>query len=91
MKLEIVLDRNEIQAAIPYQMICMTRYGSVWNTMRRKRRWTAEFSAYEREKANAMCRQAYNWTCTTGLPEAVRMSAGTYDLWQRLAEFCASL
>ena len=91
MKLEIVLDREEIQASIPYSMICMTRYGSVWNTMRRKRRWAQEFSAYEREKANAMCRQTYNWTCVKGLPETLRMSKGTYDLWQRLAEFCASL
>ena len=91
MKLEIVFTRDEIPQIIPYQMICATRYGSVWNTMRRKRRWVEEFSSYEREKANAMCRQTYNWTCTTGLPETLRMSKGTYDLWQRLAEFCASI
>lgn len=91
MKLEIVLDRDEIQAAIPYSMICETRYGSVWNTMRRKRRWKEEFPGYKGEKANAMCRQAYNWTLKTGVPEQIRMSASTYDLWQELAAFCASL
>ena len=91
MKLEIVLDRDEIQEYIPYGLIWSTRYSSVWNTMRRKQRWNAEFSAYERERANAMCRQAYNWTCTTGLPETLRMSKGTYELWQKLGEFCASI
>lgn len=91
MKMEMVFTRDEIPKVIPYQMICMTRYGSVWNTMRRKRRWAEEFSAYEREKANAMCRQTYNWTCTTGLPETLRMSSGTLDLWLRLADFCASI
>ena len=91
MRLEIVLDRDEIKAAIPYQMICMTRYGSVWNTIRRKRRWKEHFPGYKGEKANAMCRQSYNWTLKTGVPEQIRMSAATYDLWQELAEFCASL
>ena len=91
MRLEIVLERDEIEAAIPYQMICATRYGSVWNTMRRKRRWVEEFSSYERERANAMCRQAYNWMLVTGLPMEIKMTQGTFDLWQRLAEFCASL
>lgn len=91
MRMEMVFTRDEIPEIIPYQMICMTRYGSVWNTMRRKRRWIEEFSSYERERVNAMCRQTYNWTCTTGLPETLRMTSGTYDLWLRLAEFCASL
>lgn len=91
MKLVIELDRDEIKDHIPYEIIWATRYSSVWNTMRRKQRWKTEFSGYERERANAMCRQAYNWTCTTGLPETLRMSKGTYDLWQRLGAFCASI
>lgn len=91
MRMEVVFEHDEIGEAIPYQMICMTRYGSVWNTMRRKRRWKEEFSAYERERLNAMCRQAYQWTCVTGLPQTLKMSMGTYELWNRLTEFCASL
>ena len=91
MKMEIVLTQDEIAQVIPYQMICMTRYSSVWNTMRRKRRWATEFSAYERERLNTMCRQTHNWMMTTGLPETIRMSFGTYELWNRLAVFCASL
>ena len=91
MKMEIVFTQDEIKANIPYQMICMTRYGSVWNTMRRKRKWVEEFTAYERERLNAMCRQTYSWTCTTGLPESLRMSMNTYRLWNRLAEFCSTL
>ena len=91
MRLEMVFERDEIPEAIPYQMICMTRYGSVWNTMRRKRKWAEEFSSYERERLNAMCRQTYTWTCVKGLPEEIKMTEGTFELWQRLANFCASL
>ena len=91
MELEIVLTRDEIQEVIPYQIICMTRYSSVWNTMRRKRRWKEQFPGYKGEKANAMCRQAYNWMLKTGSPEQIRMSATTYDLWQELGAFCMSL
>lgn len=91
MKLSVVLTRDEIPEIIPYQMICMTRYGSMWNTMHRKRRWSEEFSSYERERLNAMCRQTHNWMCVTGLPETLSMTFGTLDLWNRLAEFCASL
>ena len=91
MKLSVVLTRDEIPTIIPYQMICVTRYGSMWNTMRRKRRWAEEFSSYERERLNAMCRQTHSWMCVTGLPETLHMTFGTLDLWNRLAEFCASL
>ena len=91
MTLEIVLDRDEIQAAIPYQMICTTRYSSIWNTARRKRLWKEQFPGYKGEKANTMCRQSYNWMMKTGVPEQIRMSASTYDLWQELAAFCCSL
>ena len=91
MKLSVVLTRDEIPEIIPYQMICVTRYGSTWNTMHRKRRWVEEFSSYERERLNAMCRQTHNWMCVTGLPETLNMTFGTLDLWNRLAEFCASL
>ena len=91
MELQIVLTREEIKEIIPYAMICETRYGSVWDTMRRKRRWTEEFPGYKGERANAMCRQAYNWAIKTGVPDKVKMSASTYDLWQELAAFCMSL
>lgn len=91
MKIDIVLEREEIKKAIPYGLICVTRYGSVWNTMRRKRQWKKQFPGYKGEKANALCRQAYNWMLKTGVPEQVRMSASTYDLWQELGEFCESL
>lgn len=91
MKLEIVLDRDEINNSIAYSMICMTRYGSTWNTMRRKRRWTEEFTESERAKASKLFQQSHNWTCVTGVPDTIRMAPSTYDLWQKLAAFCCSL
>ena len=88
---EMVLTNEETKALIPFGMICMTRYGSVWNTMCRKRRWKEEFTDSERTKASKLFQQAHNWTCVTGVPETVRMKPSTYDLWQKLAAFCCSL
>ncbi len=89
--IEMVFTNKETKALIPFGMICMTRYGSVWNTMRRKRRWKEEFTESERERASRLFKQAYTWECTTGVPETVRMKPSTYNLWQKLAAFCCSL
>lgn len=89
--LEIVFERNEIAQNIPYAFICETRYGAVWDTMRRKRRWVQEFTAQERRQACALFARAHCWYLGSGLPETVRMSAATYALWQKLAAFAGSL
>ena len=34
---------------------------------------------------------AHKWYLVTGVPEKVRMSYDNYLLWQRLAEFCATV
>ena len=91
MEMEIILDRDEMNATIPYAMIYMTRSSSIWSTTRRKRKLAEAFTSSEIEMLNAMFRQAYIWTCVKGLPDGVRMSLATYNLWGRLAEFCASL
>ena len=43
-KLMMILTSQEVHASIPYSLICMTRYGAHWDTMRRKRRWKMEFT-----------------------------------------------
>lgn len=90
-KLEIILSHEEVHANIPYALICMTRYGSCWNTMRRKRRWKMEFTEAEREAASALFSKAQSWTVGRGVPDTVRMSTKTYALWQKLGAFCGSL
>lgn len=70
MELYVELSRDEIEGSIPYSMLCMTRFGSVWNTMRRKRRWSQEFSEKERRSAEEIFRKAHNFTVRSGVPDA---------------------
>lgn len=93
MRLEnmIVLDRDEVNKNIAYALICETRYGKSWNGQKRMSRWMTEFTDQERSLARSMFRQAYRWYLVTGVPEEVRMKTKTLVLWNKLAEFCASL
>ncbi len=85
------LSSTEVHAAIPYSMICMTRYGSSWDTGRRLRAWLSDFSEEERKAAARLFPKARDWTVGRGVPEVVRMSTKTFFLWQKLGEFCASV
>lgn len=92
MKLDIILTRSEVNERIPYALICQTRYGSRWNTMKRKRIWAEMFTEAERNAANSrLFMQAHRWHLSKGVPEEVRMCTSTYLLWQKLGEFCAML
>ena len=90
-RLEIVLTRDEIAGQIPYSVICEVRYGSRWGTANRKRRWLSEFTEEERAASAPLFRKAEIWYIGTGIPAEVRMTAKTYDLWQKLGNFCGSL
>lgn len=89
MILEMVLTREEIEKSIPYKFVCTTRYGSIWNTMRREMRWNKEFSFAEQEMAEKLFRQSHVWF-TKGIPDTVRMDFQTYELWHKIAKFCMS-
>lgn len=90
-KVLIVMTKKEVQESIPYALICETREGSAWHTCRRKTRWLCDFTEAERNKASKLFRQARQWTLVKGVPETVRMSAETFELWQKLGAMCASL
>lgn len=90
-KIEYVFTHAEIQQHLPYAVICETREGSRWDTMRRRRMWNAEFSDSEKKAATAIFRQARNWYLVKGAPDSVRMSGKTLGLWLKLGNFCASL
>lgn len=90
-KLLLTMSSEEVHSDIPYALICMTRYGSSWNTMRRKRRWKMEFTEEERKAASNLFSKAHNWTVGRGVPDEVTMSVSTYRLWQKLGAFCASI
>lgn len=90
-KLVVELSREEIHDYIPYGLICETRFGRMWNTMRRKRRWLSEFSEDERKRCSKLFSQSHMWYLVKGVPDKIQMSVWTYDLWQKLAAFCCSL
>ena len=89
--IELVMTNEEINNNIPYKIICHTRYGSVWDTMKRKRRWNTEFSDIEKSNAEKIFRQAHSWYVGKGIPDTVRMDLSTYELWKKIGRFCYSL
>lgn len=90
MILEMVLTREEVEENIPYKLICLTRYGNVWDTMRRKLSWNKEFSTLEKEIAEKLFKQSHVWL-VNGIPNTVRMDFQTCGLWHKIAKFCMSL
>lgn len=87
----LVFEHDEIQREFPYALICETRYGRYWDTMRRRRRWAQEFTEKERRDASSIFNLAHNWYVGKGVPDKVRMVPSTYALWMKLGAFCASL
>lgn len=87
----IQLTRDEIQDLLPYRLICETMSSSVWDTIRRRRRWAEEFTEAERNACARIKRLAYHWYLVSGVPDEVTMSRSTMVLWGKLAAFCASL
>ena len=87
----IALTSDEINARIPYALVCMTRFGAHWETGRRRRRWVEMFTEQERRAATRLFNESRRWLLTTGVPEEVKMTAQTFALWMKLGEFCGSL
>lgn len=90
MKVMLKLTCDEVRRRIPYAMICETRFGSRWETSKRRRMWKQMFTDQEREAAGRLFRLAYDWYLRKGVPETVEMSTRTLTLWMKLGEFCAS-
>lgn len=82
---------EEVRANIPYDLICMVRYGCTWSSGRRRRAWLADFTEEERRATGRLFRQAHDWTVGRGVPDEVTMTEKTFRLWRKLAEFCASI
>ena len=51
-KLYVSLTPEEVRESIPYDLICMVRYGCTWNTGRRRRAWQRPV---EEESEYALC------------------------------------
>lgn len=91
MKLYISLNHDEIQERIPYPIVAETMSRAVWNTGKRKRLMKQYFTESEIEATYRLHKQAYDWYLRKGVPDEVKMTLHTYELWQRLASFCCMI
>ena len=91
MRVYLSFDHDEIQKELPYEIIGETVSRGIWETRKRKRRWSAEFTEQERESCYNIISLAKKWLLRTGCPEEIKMTMTTYALWLKLANFCASL
>lgn len=92
MRVMLSFSYEEIHRELPYAIIGETASRSIWDIGKRKRLWSREFTEAERETCYKIIAQAKKWLLTTGVPDkGVVMSTRTYDLWHRLADFCACL
>ena len=91
MNFYIALNRDEIQERIPYALVAETMSGARWGTGKRKRLMKVLFTEAEIEAICRLHKQAYSWYCVKGVPDEVKMSVDTYNLWQKLATFCCEI
>lgn len=91
MKLYISLNHDEIRSQIPYSVVAETMGSVRWNTGKRKRLMKQYFTESEIEAIYRLHKQAYSWYLVKGVPNEVKMTLHTYELWQRLANFCCML
>lgn len=92
MKLLIEFSHDDIQREIPYQIIAETMSRSIWDTGRRKRLMAELFTKAERDHVSKIKAQAHSWALVKGVPQdGVKMTLSTYQLWHKLAAFCASI
>lgn len=87
----IGLNRDEIQERIPYALVAETMSGARWGTGKRKRLMKQWFTEAEIDAIYRLHKQAHSWYCVKGVPEEVTMSVNTYNLWQKLANFCCEI
>jgi hypothetical protein len=87
----IKLTRTEIQEKIPYTLIGKVMWGTKWETEECKIAWYNTFSDKERLVCERLGRQSYRWYLAKSVPESYVLQSSAYDLWLKLAEFCASV
>jgi hypothetical protein len=91
MKHFIVLTHDEVQNNIPYALVCETMYGCRWNNGSCIRKFVNEFTREEQKAISKMKKQSYEWYLVKGVPDQVKMTLETYNLWFRLADFCMAI
>ena len=67
------------------------QYGCRWNNGSRIRKFANEFTREEQKAISKMKKQSYEWCIVKGVPDQVKMTPETYNLWFRLAYFCMTV
>ena len=86
----IALTHDRIFRDIPFILICSTYESARWNTGKRRKLWKEFFTERERQHCTRLFRLAHEWYLVKGVPDKVRIKKATYNLWQKLGEFCVS-
>ena len=91
MKVYIGFNPDEIREQIPFSIVAETMSSSIWNTGRRKRLMKERFTPSEIEATYRLHKQAREWYLYKGVPSEISMTIKTYNLGQKLANFCCEL
>ena len=91
MKTMVTLPHEEPQCFWASALFGKTREGSRGNGGCRRSLYSRPFTRREQQRISHIKSIAHKWYLVTGVPEKVRMSYDNYLLWQRLAEFCATV
>lgn len=84
------LNGEEIKQLLPYLIIAETTSRSVWNTGRRERKMSMEFTPMEHNDIATIIQTARRWA-GHGAPQEVIMESRMIILWKRLGKFCYEL
>lgn len=87
----LILTHDEVNEQIPYALVCEMMSSSRWNTGKRKRLMKERFTESEIDAIYRLHKQAYTWHLVKGVPDEVKMTTKTYELWRELANFCCEI
>lgn len=91
MKVYLSFNSDEIRKEIPFPIVAETMSSAIWNTGRRKRLMKERFTPSEIEATYRLHKQAREWYLYKGVPSEISMTIKTYNLWQKLANFCSEI
>ena len=93
MKVEtyIVMNGDEIRENIPYPVIAETMSCSRWNTGKRKRMMSEQFTDVEINAIYRIHKQARQWYLVKGVPDELKITPHILVLWHKLASFCCKI
>lgn len=88
MKAQLVLDRNDIQSQLKYELICECFSSSYSNTGKFGRKFGEIFLENEKESVQKIAALCKKWALKSGIPDSYICDIKTFNLWKKLEMFC---